>query len=50
MTYNPFKFDYTGVKENPFVIGLEEQEDNEETLLAKLKDIERRLSKEMDQI
>ena len=47
---NPFKLEYVTMKENPFVYGLEEQKDNEESLLEKLKDTERRLSKEMDQI
>ena len=47
---NPFKLEYVTMKENPFVFGLEEQKDNEESLLEKLRDTERRLSKEMDQI
>ena len=36
------------MQENPFVFGLEEQEENQETLLLKLQETERRLSKEMD--
>ena len=47
---NPFKLEYVTMQENPFVFGLEEQEENQETLLIKLTETERRLSKEMDQI
>ena len=47
---NPYLLEYADPKDNPFVFVLEEQEDNQETLLVKLKDMEKNLSKEMDQV